>query len=486
MEISKMEQIPYTVAIIKPDTSANTEKVNRVLDRIHQVGLAIYEQETRTLEKEDIINLFSKHKNRDFFHDIMDYMMSGPCVILLLTMPSGDPIRVWKETIGPSDPLEAKTKKPDSLRAQLGTSLIRNELYGSDDPRNANREREIFYLPTPVKEPDFVYDNCLITLDTLLNFLFPSNLEHPDVCGRLDVFAVYGPVVNYHSVDTGCFCGNCSRIGKEAIKSRYGVTVFKGKGKLSESPRRLLVEEDINHIKDSLCDECRMHYESMSHLVGGRGGQHIMTDIEISQMILQLNTNELQDLLIISKGSSGKNIMKTVEVIMPSELQYTRNHIHSLFEQLPIDFFKRMHFSDMQKVVLKDRKLRMRYWISKITKKPIELIPGDDSETRGALPLSIQNTIVKPTFDKELTQYDRTIVDLPKLDSTALNVALAKRLHRDATLIANPKDLNSMDTAVNCILLRNYAPGRNGNWNNYASLKGASKIYKDKKRSIIE
>lgn len=480
MESSKMEQIPYTLAIIKPDTAANSDKVNRVLERIHAAGLSVYEQETRTLEKEDIINLFSKHKNRDFFHDIMDYMLSGPCVILLLTMNSGDPIRLWKDIIGPADPIEAKAKKPDSLRAQFGTSLIRNEFYGSDDPRNANRERDIFYLPIPVKEPDFIYDRNLVTLDTLMNFLYPSNLEHPDVCGRLDVFAVYGPVVNYHSVDTGCFCGNCARVGKDHIKNRYGVTAFKGKGKLSDAPRRLLIEEDVKQLEESLCDECRMHCENSSHLTGGRGGQHIMTDIEISQMVLQLNTNELQELLIQTKGSSGKNIMKTVEVLMPPEMQYNRNHIQSLFSPLPTDFFKRMNFSDMQRVILQDRKCRMRYWLSKITKKPIELLSLEVSESP-SLPLSIQNTIIKPTFDKELTQYDRTIVDVPKLDSTALKVALAKRLHRDATLIADPKDLNSIDTATNVILLRNYAPGRNGNWNNYATLKGASKLPKEKK-----
>jgi len=40
-----------------------------------------------------------------------------------------------------------------------------------------------------------------ITLDTLFKFIYPPNLEHPDVNERLDIFGLYGPVVNYHSVD---------------------------------------------------------------------------------------------------------------------------------------------------------------------------------------------------------------------------------------------------------------------------------------------
>ena len=44
-------------------------------------------------------------------------------------------------------------------------------------------------------------------------------------------------------------------------------------------------------------------------------------------------------------------------------------------------------------------------------------------------------------------------------------------MHREACLIANPKSLNSRDTANNVRLLRNYATGRHGGWDNYISCK---------------
>lgn len=56
-----------------------------------------------------------------------------------------------------------------------------------------------------------------ITLDTVFKFIFPPNLEHVTVNERLDIFALYGPILNHHSVDK-CLCTPCSRIGKEVLE----------------------------------------------------------------------------------------------------------------------------------------------------------------------------------------------------------------------------------------------------------------------------
>lgn len=94
METGKMTPLPYTVAVIKPDTASHSDRVEIILKRIEDAGLNIYERESRVFDKEDAMNLFAKFKNRDFYHDLIDYMQSGPCEILLLTMNEGDPIRV--------------------------------------------------------------------------------------------------------------------------------------------------------------------------------------------------------------------------------------------------------------------------------------------------------------------------------------------------------------------------------------------------------
>lgn len=83
-----------------------------------------------------------------------------------------------------------------------------NGIYGSDDAKAANKERDIFLYPIPERPPEFHYERMKISLDMIFQFLFPVNLEHANSTGRLDLFALYGPIVNYHSVDY-CFCTKC-------------------------------------------------------------------------------------------------------------------------------------------------------------------------------------------------------------------------------------------------------------------------------------
>lgn len=94
--------------------------------------------------------------------------------------------------------------------------MIKNGFWGSDDAKAANKERDIFLFPIPEKPPEFEFVKTKITMDMILSFLFPPNLEHANSTGRLDLFALYGPIVKYHSVDY-CFCNNCTRIAKDQL-----------------------------------------------------------------------------------------------------------------------------------------------------------------------------------------------------------------------------------------------------------------------------
>lgn len=129
--------------------------------------------------------------------------------------------------------------------------------------------------------------------------MFPPNLEHSNSTGRLDLFALFGPTVHYHSVDS-CFCNSCIKIAKKqltnsiemkkfeemtkmgtsgmpAIEKEKPITMRGGQKtvsttrKLMEAPRRLLHEEDINSIIDDLCEKCQKHCDGFVHLTCGRG-----------------------------------------------------------------------------------------------------------------------------------------------------------------------------------------------------------------------
>ena len=136
------------------------------------------------------------------------------------------PIVRWKALVGDKNPNDARASDPKSLRAIYGVDIIKNAFHGSDDPKSANKERDIFLFPIPERPPEFSYIRTKITMDTILKFLFPPNLEHSNSTGRLDLFALYGPIVCYHSVDA-CFCGKCTKIAKaqleESIKEKQAL-----------------------------------------------------------------------------------------------------------------------------------------------------------------------------------------------------------------------------------------------------------------------
>jgi nucleoside diphosphate kinase len=65
--------------------------------------------------------------------------------------PYKSPIDRWKEMIGYKDPTNAKQSGPNSLRALYGTSIVKNEFWGSDSSTDAFRELTIFMFPLPAK-----------------------------------------------------------------------------------------------------------------------------------------------------------------------------------------------------------------------------------------------------------------------------------------------------------------------------------------------
>jgi len=373
-------------------------------------NLEVFHSKKKVLASQEVLNLFYHFRNAPFFEQIKKHLLTAESLVLILVnkvesvydeqkeedVKLDSPIVRWKRLIGDKDPAEAKAKDPGCLRAKYGVDIIKNAFHGSDDPKGANRERDIFLFPVPEKPPEFQYMKTKLALDTVLKFLFPPNLEHSNATGRLDLVALYGPVVNYHSVDS-CFCKNCVRTAKtqleEAIREkqalerkRLGATAeIETKSvslsktakttqskKLTPGPQRLLKEADINQIYSQLCKKCKAHCDGYSHLTCGREGQHVMPDIEINELIAEINKTDLLNLLMVEKGSTGKQIIETLSLKEPDEIMYKEEHVRELFADLETDYYERYEFDHLQKMILEDRRLRINFWVSKITKKPIE------------------------------------------------------------------------------------------------------------------
>ena len=132
-----------------------------------------------------------------------------------------------------------------------------------------------------------------------MKFVDPPNIGHANLNSRLDLFGIYGPVLNWHSVDK-CLCKNCGKVGKGYLseltrsmvnkeKVRLGIDTrldSAGLGSRSEVTRRtglkvpvrvgvvrLLKEDAIIELWDEFCGGCKNHLERYSHLVAGRQQQ---------------------------------------------------------------------------------------------------------------------------------------------------------------------------------------------------------------------
>ncbi|XP_063412015.1 thioredoxin domain-containing protein 6-like isoform X5 [Mytilus trossulus] len=139
-----------TVALIKPD-AVEAGKVDQILEDIKAAGIEVLKHEERKLTEDEVRQFYTHLQDQDFFEDLVKFMTSGPSHVLALTKgKTGENIiDEFRDLIGPTDVEEAKTQKPESLRAKHGQQTFMNALHGSSSADMATRELAFFF-------PDFV------------------------------------------------------------------------------------------------------------------------------------------------------------------------------------------------------------------------------------------------------------------------------------------------------------------------------------------
>ncbi|XP_008792854.2 probable nucleoside diphosphate kinase 5 isoform X2 [Phoenix dactylifera] len=143
-----------TLAMIKPDgLSGNyTEKIKKV---ILESGFDIIWEMIVQLDAENVTLFYAEHSKKSFFPGLIEYMTSGPVLIMVLEKPNA--ISDWRALIGPTDSRKAKVSHPNSIRAMCGLDSARNCVHGSDSPPSAAREISFFFgdiLPGFVKHDE--------------------------------------------------------------------------------------------------------------------------------------------------------------------------------------------------------------------------------------------------------------------------------------------------------------------------------------------
>ncbi|PJF43060.1 MAG: nucleoside-diphosphate kinase [Phototrophicales bacterium] len=131
-----MEQ---TLIIIKPD-GVQRGLVGEIIRRFELRGLRIVAMKFMQVDEELAKRHYAEHAERPFFKSLVDYITSGPVVVMVLEGTKA--IQSARNTIGATNPSEAAA---GTIRGDFGLEIGRNLVHGSANADDAKREVELFF-----------------------------------------------------------------------------------------------------------------------------------------------------------------------------------------------------------------------------------------------------------------------------------------------------------------------------------------------------
>jgi nucleoside-diphosphate kinase len=138
---SEEEMIQRTLSIIKPD-AVTGHHIGEIIQRFERNQLHVVGMKMVHVNRTQAKYFYFVHRERPFYEELVDYMTSGPIVVLVLE--GRDAIARNREIMGAKDPRKAAA---GTLRAELGESIGQNAIHGSDSLENAEIEIEFFFQP---------------------------------------------------------------------------------------------------------------------------------------------------------------------------------------------------------------------------------------------------------------------------------------------------------------------------------------------------
>jgi nucleoside-diphosphate kinase len=134
-----MAQIEQTLSIIKPD-GVDKKVIGDVLSRFESAELRVAAIKMIQMTPEQAGGFYIVHKERPFYGELMEYMSSGPVVVLVLE--GSDAISRNRDIMGATNPKEAA---PGTIRADHAESIEKNIVHGSDSLESAVVEIPYFF-----------------------------------------------------------------------------------------------------------------------------------------------------------------------------------------------------------------------------------------------------------------------------------------------------------------------------------------------------
>lgn len=131
--------IERTFSIIKPDAVAKNV-IGEIYTRFEKAGLKIVAAKMLHMTREQAEGFYAVHKERPFFNELVDFMVSGPVMIQVLEGENA--IAVNRAVMGATNPKDAE---PGTIRADFADTIDENAVHGSDGPDTAKTEIAYFF-----------------------------------------------------------------------------------------------------------------------------------------------------------------------------------------------------------------------------------------------------------------------------------------------------------------------------------------------------
>ena len=141
---NKVTMTERTFSIIKPDATRRnlTGKVNAVIE---DAGLRIVAQKRIRMSREQAEKFYEVHKERPFFGELVDFMISEPVVVQVLEGENA--VARYREVMGATNPAQAAD---GTIRKLYAESVGENSVHGSDSLENAQIEIAQFFTDAEV------------------------------------------------------------------------------------------------------------------------------------------------------------------------------------------------------------------------------------------------------------------------------------------------------------------------------------------------
>ena len=131
--------VQRTFSIIKPDATKRN-LTGKIIAKFEDAGLRIVASKRIHMTREQAKGFYAVHKERPFFGELVDFMISEPVVVQVLEGENA--IAKNREVMGATNPAEADA---GTIRKEFALSLGENSVHGSDAPETAAEEIKFFF-----------------------------------------------------------------------------------------------------------------------------------------------------------------------------------------------------------------------------------------------------------------------------------------------------------------------------------------------------